>query len=87
MKKIITLSLVVAMVIVATSAFADDVFVTKHGKRFHKADCKVVKGKEVQKIDQAQAEQKGLKACNVCFKDSAQTQTLKGEHLSSLVNQ
>ena len=86
MKKAMSLLLIVAMVMVAASAFADDVFVTKHGKRFHKADCKVVKGKEVHKIDQAQAEQKGLKACNVCFKDNTQAQSLSGEHLSVIAN-
>ena len=86
MKKVITLSLVVAMIMVAASAFADDVFVTKHGKRYHKADCKVVKGKEVQKIDQGQAEQKGLKPCNVCFKQDTSAALSSEAHLSAIAN-
>ena len=79
MKKITTVLLAVAVVLMAASAFAEEVYVTKRGKRYHRADCKVTRNKEVQKIDQAEAEQKGLKPCNVCFKDNASTSALNGQ--------
>ena len=54
---------------VANVSFAEDVYVTKHGKRFHKELCKVTRNKEVQKLDRQAAVTKGLKPCQSCFKD------------------
>ena len=68
MKKFISLSLILATITLASTAFAADVYVTKRGKRYHKADCKVIQNKETQKIDQAEAEKKNLKPCGICFK-------------------
>ena len=51
-----------ALVLLSTSfAHAEDVFVTKKGKRYHKADSRFIKGKEVTKLTREEAEAKGYK--------------------------
>lgn len=43
----------------ATAGFAEDVYITKHGKKYHKADSRFLKGKEVEKITREEAEARG----------------------------
>ena len=71
MKKFITLSLILVTISLAANAFAAEVYVTKRGKRYHKADCRLIQNKEFVKIDQSAADAKGLKPCGICFKDTS----------------
>ena len=45
---------------VAMSAYAENVYVTKHGKKYHNAESKWIKGKEVEKIPIEEAVERGL---------------------------
>lgn len=45
----------------AQGVMAEDVFVTKYGKKYHKAESRFIKGKEVIKLDREEAEAKGYK--------------------------
>ncbi|MBQ9539019.1 MAG: hypothetical protein IJU95_07085 [Treponema sp.] len=42
------------------------VCVTKKGKKFHTAGCRVIKDSEVQKMTRKEAENKGYTACKIC---------------------
>lgn len=68
MKKLVLVGLCVTFLSMATFAFAEDVYVTKHGKKYHKAACQLIKNKETTTMDLAQAEQKSLEPCLKCFK-------------------
>jgi len=52
------LSLVLAGM-VTTAAYAEDVYVTKYGKKYHKEGSRFIKDKEVVKLDRLEAEEKG----------------------------
>ncbi len=72
MKKFINSLLIVSFLTVAASAFAEDVYVTGKGKKFHKEICRVTKNREVQKLDRNEAIGQGLNPCKRCFgKDEA----------------
>ncbi len=70
-KKIIALSVLVAFLGLTSSAyvFAEDVYVTKNGQKYHKEDCRLIKNKNPQKIDKAQAREKQLEPCGRCYKE------------------
>ena len=53
------LALGVACIMLASNALAEDVFVTKYGKKYHKEDSRFIKGKEVIKLDREEAEAQG----------------------------
>lgn len=45
--------------VLATSVLAEDVYVTKYGKKYHKKDSRFIKGKDVTKLDREEAEAQG----------------------------
>ena len=53
------LVLTVMCMALAGSAFAEDVYVTKSGKKYHKKDSRFIKGKETIKLDREEAEAQG----------------------------
>jgi hypothetical protein len=72
-KKLILLLLGLALpAYLATATFAEDVFVTKKGKRYHKANSRFIKGKDVEKISREEAEKRGLKPSSEILQDDAQ---------------
>ena len=81
----LTLLTGVIILSVANVSFAEDVFVTKHGKRFHKELCKITRNKEVQKLDRKAAELKGLKACASCYKDETKDDQVLNQNQSPKV--
>ena len=67
MNKVLSIILGLMMITSTTFAFAEDVYVAKKAKRYHKQDCTLIKGKTTQVISKEEADQKGLKPCNKCF--------------------
>lgn len=67
-KKVILTTLCVAF-LATTAAFAEDVYATKNGKKYHKADCRLIKNKNPEPISLDDAKAKGLAPCRKCFKD------------------
>lgn len=69
----------------ATSfAFADDVYVTKRGKKFHKETCRLIKNKGAGSLPLDEAFEKGLTPCRRCFKKEEREElNKKMEELSS----
>ena len=70
-KKVIALSLLVMLVGLCASAhvFAEDVYVTQNGQKYHKQDCRLIKNKNPQKITKVAAQEKELKPCGRCYKE------------------
>ena len=61
-RKLLNCALVLALsAMMTTLAFAEDVFITKYGKKYHKADSRFIKGKEVTKLTREEAEERGFK--------------------------
>ena len=50
-----------------------DVYVTKSGKKYHKAECPFVKDRKPEKISRKDALAKGLAPCPKCFKEDYPT--------------
>lgn len=68
-KKAITMGLCVIFLSMAATVFAEDVYKTKNGKKYHTADCRLIQNKSPQKITKEDAIAKGLVPCAKCFKD------------------
>ena len=79
-RTILTILAGIMVMTVAHASFAEDVYITKHGKRFHKELCKVTRNKEVQKLDRQAAELKGLKPCQSCFKEEKKDDQVMNEN-------
>ena len=63
-----------AILSAATFVFAEDVYITKRGKKYHKQDCPLIANKDAQKVNLEEAKAKGLEPCKRCF-SSAKKQT------------
>ncbi len=50
-------------------AFADEVYVTKNGKKYHKKICSWIKNKDAVAISKEEAVEKGLTPCKRCYKE------------------
>ena len=81
-KKVIALALCAIFLSVSANAFADNVFKTKNGKKYHTADCPLIQSKNPQEVSLKEATEKGLKPCSKCFKDGA---ALKKERASKQI--
>ena len=75
MKKIVTMMLAGLLIAGSTFASAEDVYVTKNGKKYHKADCLLIQKKGAQPINMEEALKKGLKPCKKCFGSSVDAAT------------
>jgi len=71
LKRMLMMSLVAMMLAGTTMAYAADVYVTKHGKKYHKADCPLVKNRDVTEMTEKKAKGKGLEPCAKCLKKKA----------------
>lgn len=67
MNKILTMMLAGMLFLGSTFAFAEDVYVTKNGKKYHKANCLLIAKKGAKPIALDEASKKGLKPCRKCF--------------------
>ncbi len=52
----------------------DAVFVTDNGKKYHKADCNLVKARKTSAISLEDAKAKGLEPCKRCFPEMAKAE-------------
>ena len=67
MNRVLTMMLAGMLVVGSTFAFAEDVYVTKNGKKYHKADCLLIKNKGAKAIPIEEALKRGLKPCHKCL--------------------
>lgn len=67
-RKLMILGLVITFVSSAAYVFAEDVFITPKGAKYHKEICRLVKNKEnVTKLDKEEALEEGYGPCKRCF--------------------
>ena len=52
-------------------ASAEDVYVTKNGKKYHAELCRLIQNKSPHKVSMDEALKKGLTPCKLCSKDAA----------------
>jgi len=53
----------------STLAWAENVYVTPNGKKYHKQTCLLIKDHELTELDQAQAKEQDYEPCKKCFKE------------------
>lgn len=75
MKRMIASVLTAAMVLTSSAAFAQTVYATKNGKKYHQAECKFLTKSTPMSIALADAQKKGLKPCGACFKENTKANT------------
>ena len=71
MKKLAMMMTLLAFLSTTALANAEEVYTTKNGKKYHKEICRLIKNKSPQKIDKTEALKKGLKPCQLCYKEQA----------------
>ena len=88
-KKIIITILCLTFVSLSTFACADtnvtgvknvqsqEVYATKNGKKYHKAECPFIQGKNAERISKKEALEKKLTPCPKCFKEDLPDQPKK----------
>ena len=81
MKKLLSVLLVGVMMMATTTAFAETVYATKNGKKYHHADCPLIQKKSAAAVSMEEAQQRGLKPCGKCFKESAMATPDQKVHL------
>ncbi|HOY10240.1 MAG TPA: nuclease [Candidatus Omnitrophota bacterium] len=69
LKKLVLVGMCIAVLSVATVSFAEDVYITPKGRKYHKAECRLLKDSETEVLDKAVAIEKGYEPCSVCMKD------------------
>ena len=86
-KKIMTAGLCLAFVFVTTCAFAEDVYVTKRGKKYHRETCpfmeNVIKNKKAEKVSKQQAIEQGRLPCSKCFSEEVSSKEKKVDRQNS----
>ena len=70
MKNVLTMLLAGMLLVSSTFAFAEDVYATKNGKKYHKTDCLLIQNKGAKPITMEEAMAKGLKPCRKCYGDA-----------------
>jgi hypothetical protein len=80
LKRLCMLALCAALVASSTAAFAESVYVTPNGKKYHKQDCRMIaKSKTVEAIELKEAVAQGFLPCGACFKAEANQAAGKNE--------
>lgn len=69
LKRIVLYGLCAAVLTTAGWVYAQDVYVTKNGKKYHKAECRLIQKKNPEAITLDEAKTSGLEPCRKCYKD------------------
>ena len=70
LRRIIGLVMCLAILSATTFVFAEDVYITKRGKKYHKQDCPLIAKRDAQKVSLEEARAKGLEPCSRCFESA-----------------
>jgi len=69
-RKMAIMGMLVAFLSATTCVFAEDVFITQQGAKYHKEICRLVKNKDnVTKIDKKDAIKEDYDPCKRCYKE------------------
>ena len=87
LKKVFATCVCVVFLAAAAAAFAEDVHVTKRGKKYHKEACVLIRNKSTQKINKEEALKKGLEPCARCYKEDIASHVAEGGEKRAAVKQ
>lgn len=68
-RKLIVVAMFVAFLATSSIAFAEDVHITKRGKKYHKQECLLIKNKETTALSKDKAIESGYAPCSRCFRE------------------
>ena len=74
MNKIIAGLLTGMMIMSSTLVYAETVYATKNGKKYHHAECSLIVKKSPVGISMEEAQSRGLTPCGKCYKKDGQAQ-------------
>jgi len=69
LKKLLLTGLCMAFLSVSSMAYAEKVYVTANGKKYHKADCRSIKNRDTMALEEKEAIAQGYEPCGRCMKD------------------
>jgi len=73
-RKLMLTGLLVTFLSATTVVFAEDVFITQRGSKYHKEICRLIKDREnVTEIDKKEAVEEDYGPCKRCFKEDIDT--------------
>ncbi len=73
-KSLITAAVAVGLCL-SSLAWAENVYVTAKGKKYHQAACELIKKSQLTELDDAKAKEQGYEPCKKCFKEEKHTET------------
>lgn len=69
-RKLIMVSMLVMFLSATTHVFAEDVFITQRGSKYHKQECRLIKDREnVTKIEKSEAKEEDYGPCKRCYRE------------------
>ena len=69
-RKLVMAVMLMTFLSAATVVFAEDVFITRNGSKYHNEICRLLKNKEnVKKMDKKEAIEKEYTPCKRCFNE------------------
>ena len=69
-RKLMIIGMIMTFLAATTYAFAEDVFITQNGSKYHKETCRLVKNKDnLIKMDKEEAIEQGYDPCKRCYKE------------------
>lgn len=77
LKRMMLVGLCLTFLTMSSLAFAEDVYVTKKGKKYHQKTCGLIQKRDVVAIDKEEAIEKGYTPCSKCFKDEVSKDDVK----------
>ena len=72
LRRMVVLGMLVMFLAGTTAVFAEEVFLTAKGTKYHKETCRLIKNKDsVTKLEKQEAIDEGFEPCKRCFKEDA----------------
>jgi len=69
-RKLMMAGVLITFLSVTTHVFAEDVFITQKGSKYHKETCRLIKNRDnVQTLDKEKAVEENYGPCKRCFKE------------------
>ncbi len=69
MKKMMLAALCLLFLSANTFAFAEDVYMTPNGTKYHKETCRFVKNRETATLEKKEAVAEGYEPCGRCYRE------------------
>ena len=79
-KKLMVWATVGIVLTMATCVSAEEVYMTKNGKKYHKKICRLVKNKKnIRMLEKEESIEKGYTPCKRCYKEDVKKVLKKGD--------